>query len=379
MRIVLCVTNDIVTDQRIRRIANSLIRIPAEVLVVGIKVRGALPLTDSPFHTHRFNMLFSKGPLFYAEYNIRLLLYLVFVRASILVSNDLDTLPAVFMASRIRRRPIVYDSHEYFTQLPELVDRHNTRKIWEKLESVILPRIRYSYTVSSSIAREYNSLYGIRMTVVRNLPFRVRVLPALNSPKEEKTIIYQGALNMGRGLELAISAMQYLENTRLLIAGSGYFESDLRQLVTILKLGNKVVFLGRIEPVYLFQQTVQADLGISLEENRGLNYYFALPNKLFDYIQARIPVLVSNLPEMALIVNKYQVGRITDTQDPRELSVIFNEMLNNQAQRKVWTENLEHASEELCWENEESKLLEIYRSVSLQIPFPEQNINQVQE
>ena len=365
MRIVLCVTNDIVTDQRIRRIALTLIKIPAEVLVVGILVKGTLPMTGSPFQSHRFTMLFRKGPLFYAEYNIRLFLYLMFVKASILVSNDLDTLPAVYMASRIRRQPVVYDSHEYFTQLPELVDRTFTRKIWEKLESLILPRLKYSYTVSPSIAQEYNTRYGISMEVVRNLPFRVKDLPVTNAWHMEKTIIYQGALNMGRGLEMAISAMQYLKDARLLIAGSGYFENDLRQLVTKLELGSKVVFLGRIQPDYLFQHTVQADLGISLEENKGLNYYFALPNKLFDYIQARIPVLVSDLPEMASVISNYQVGRVTNTRDPRELAVIIDEMLSNQEQRKIWLQNLQNAADELCWENEESKLLEIYKRVLL--------------
>ena len=83
-------------------------------------------------------------------------------------------LPAVFLASRIKRLPVVYDSHEYFTELPELVGRKWVKKIWESIEAIILPHIKYAYTVSASIAAEYKQKYGINMEVIRNLPFRLK-------------------------------------------------------------------------------------------------------------------------------------------------------------------------------------------------------------
>jgi len=179
----------------------------------------------------------------------------------------------------------------------------------------------------------------------------------------EKVIIYQGALNMGRGLELAIRAMLYTENFRLIIAGSGYLAKELHTLVVTLGLEEKVKLIGMIHPDELLQYTVQADLGISLEENKGMNYYYALPNKLFDYIQARIPVLVSDLPEMASIVNTYDVGRVIQTNDPLGLSDAFKLMLNDGDRLDTWKKNLDKASAELCWEKEENKLLEIYSRV----------------
>jgi glycosyltransferase involved in cell wall biosynthesis len=344
MRIILCVTNDIVTDQRINRVALSLLNMPAEVVLIGLRRGPTLQLRDAPYRYYRFGMIFSGGFMFFA--------------------NDLDTLPAVFLVSRIKRLPLIYDSHEYFTELPELIGRKRIKKIWEVIEAFILPRIRYAYTVSSLIAADYHSKYGISMQIVRNLPLRVEDVPVSDRLRKnnDKIIIYQGSLNMGRGLELAIKAMQYTENVCLVIAGSGYMENDLHKLVHRLNLHEKVRFLGRIPSDQLLDYTAQADLGISLEERLGLNYYYALPNKLFDYIQARIPVLVSDLPEMAGVVNHYHIGKVTAVADAFQLALAFNEMLFNTEERKIWTENLEKAASELCWENEEHKLLMVYKS-----------------
>ena len=366
MRIILSVTNDIQTDQRVSRIALSLAGLPAQVMVIGRKTRHSKPVSTSVYQVSRFRLIFNKGFLFYAGFNLRLFCRLFFEKADILVSNDLDTLPAVFMAAKLRRKIVVYDSHEYFTGVPELVGRPMVRKIWESIESFLLPRICYSYTVSSSIAAEYNRKYGIDMQVIRNLPLRRTHQAEQPVPlriADEKIILYQGSLNMGRGLELAISAMKYIQGARLVIIGTGDVESDLKNLVRILDLSSCISFPGRLTPEELLSYTLQADLGISLEENLGLNYYYSLPNKLFDYIQAEVPVLVSDLPEMAAIVNHYQVGRVTGTRDPEELAGIFSEMLLNQEKRSAWKSNLELAAKELCWENEEEKLLNIYRSV----------------
>jgi glycosyltransferase involved in cell wall biosynthesis len=271
----------------------------------------------------------------------------------------------VYLASVIKKRPVVYDSHEYFTELPELVGRKTIRNIWKGIENLILPKIKYCYTVSDSIAADFNRNYGIAMKVVRNLPIRINELPSDDSLKKtnEKLVIYQGALNMGRGLEMAIAAMKHLNNCRLIIAGSGYLEGELKMLAESLDLHNKVQFFGMIRPDILVKYTVQADLGISLEENTGLNYFYALPNKLFDYIQARIPVLVSDMPEMSSIVKKYNIGKSIQTNDPLELAATMNEMLFSFNLREIWKQNLEKAANELCWENEESKLVEIYKSV----------------
>jgi glycosyltransferase involved in cell wall biosynthesis len=115
----------------------------------------------------------------------------------------------------------------------------------------------------------------------------------------------------------------------------------------------------------LHQYTVQAELGMSLEENLGLNYYYALPNKLFDYIQAGVPVVVSDFPEMAKVVRDYNIGMAVNDRNPENFAAILNEMLTNEELRSTWKHNLVNASNELCWEREKDVLIDIYRRAGL--------------
>jgi len=365
-KIYISVTNDIVTDQRVNKIALSLQKLRVEIVIVGRKIKRKVKITGKPDKHNLLRLIFNKGPLFYAEYNIRLFFFLLFKKVDILVANDLDTLLANYLVSRIRKKRLVYDSHEYFTEVPELVGRDFVKWVWSGIEKRILPKIKYSYTVCESIAKIYSEKYNINMHVVRNFPLYIRDLPrpGINIRQaNKKIIIYQGALNLARGLELAIQAMKYIDNAKLIIVGDGDITTDLQQLTDKCKLHNKVFFYGRMPYNKLMAYTAQADFGISLEEKMGLNYYYALPNKLFDYIQARIPVLVSDFPEMAKIVNDYGIGLTVNTSDPVQLASVFKEMTENQNKRKLWKKNLEKAAAKLCWEKEEKRLLKIYSEI----------------
>jgi len=365
MHIILAVTNDISTDQRVIRTAYTLHKMQARITIIGRRLPGNQFVSDPCFDAIRMKLIFNKGPLFYAEYNVRLFFRLLAMKADVLVSNDLDTLPAIYLASKIKNTVLVYDSHEYFTEVPELKNRKLVRKIWEKIESRILPHIHFSSTVSPPIADAYKKKYNIHMEVIRNLPFRklAEAEPVFRLRKlSEKIIIYQGVLNMGRGLEMAIESMQFTENMQLVIVGQGDVETELKELTRSLGLSERVTFTGRISPDKLFDYTVQADLGISLEEDLGLNYRFALPNKVFDYIQAGVPVLVSDLPEVKSLVLQYDIGTINKTKTPAELGDLFNHILDDEAKIQTWKLNLKKAAAELCWENEEQKLVNLYQA-----------------
>ena len=359
------VTNDIATDQRVNRIALSLCKLNASVTIVGRKRKQSLLLSSSYLNYKRFSLLFNKGPLFYACYNIRLFKYLLFQRFDILVANDLDTLPANYLVSKLTKVKLVYDSHEYFTEVPELVGRERVKRIWEAMERWMLPKISYSYTVCQSIADIYNKKYGTAMQVIRNLPNRntdSEIIERISSGND-KIILYQGSVNIGRGIEPVIEAMKYLDHIKFVIIGEGDIKNQLEDLVKKLGVQDKVIFLGRIAADKLASYTCQADIGISLEENLGLSYYYALPNKLFDYIQAGIPVLVSNFPEMGNLVKKYNIGKATLVTQPEELSIILETMLNDKVKLKLWKENTKKAAAELCWDNEEKKLLDFYTNL----------------
>ena len=361
-RVYISVINDLVTDQRVNRIVDLLKGEGFEVTCIGRRLKNSPELHGIDYKVRRYNMLFTRGPLFYACFNVRLLMTLLFARKlSLIIANDLDTLPASFTASRIRNVKLIYDSHELFTQVPELIQRKRVQGIWKWIENRYVPRLKYAVTVSYPIAEIYRRLYKTRFKVVRNVPAkRVPVVsPAIRDEyKGKQMIIYQGALNVGRGLELMIEAMQYLDNAVFIVVGTGDIDLELRMMVKEKGLEEKVHFKGRLLPDQLFPITMSCDLGISLEEDRGLNYRYSLPNKLFDYIQCRVPVLCAALPEMARIVRTYGVGVATEERDPGKLAGIIRYMLDERS-NGAWREALDRAADELCWENESQGYLEL--------------------
>lgn len=360
MRIVIAVTNDLVTDQRVFRISQTLLAQGYQITLVGRKLKHSKNI-DYNTKVKRFKLLFNKGAKFYANYNVRLFFYLLFKKYDVVLSNDLDTLPASYFAAKLRSKTIVYDSHEYFTEVPELVNRKLQQNIWTWFEKLILPKLKYAYTVCESIANKYKHIYGTNFKVIRNVPFKKDVQLTTND-NSKKVIIYQGALNLGRGIELMIESLKFLKNTELWIAGAGDIEQDLKKLASDLQLNEKVKFLGRIPIKELHEITCKADLGLSLEENLGLNYYFALPNKLFDYIQAKIPLIVADLPEMTLIVKQFKIGEVLKERTPESLANQIVGMINSKQDDSV-KENLNIAANVLTWENEKSILIDLFKSV----------------
>ncbi len=372
-KIIVSVTNDLTTDQRVDKVCNSLAKLGFNVLLVGRNLPNSINLKRN-YKTHRIKLFFNKGFLFYAEYNFRLFWYLLFNKKNVLLSNDLDTLLPNFLVSKIQNKKLVYDSHELFTEVPELVNRPKTQKVWLKIEKFILPKLKNTYTVCQSIADYYNKKYNTNFKVVRNIPVyegtrekkqEFNHKPQTQNPKPQtqrlKTIIYQGALNLGRGLELMIDTMQYLDNYQFIIVGDGDISENLKKLVSDKNLSEKIVFLGKKTPSELKKITPKADLGISIEEDLGLNYRYALPNKLFDYIHANVPVLVSDLPEMKKIVLDYKVGEIIKDRDPKKIAIQIETILNSD--RSQTKKNLAKAASELQWKNEEKVLYAVFSNL----------------
>jgi glycosyltransferase involved in cell wall biosynthesis len=367
-KIFLTVTNDLATDQRMQRICSTLAGAGADVCLVGRKTPWMIPMPVLPFRNVRLGVAVHKGFLFYALYNIRLFFYLLHKEIDILVSNDLDTLPACRMVSLLRRKVLVYDTHELFTEVPELVNRRLVRSIWLGLEKLFLPGVRYCYTVNPSLAAYYHVKYGVHMKVIRNLPLtRVpsgEVIRPFPGTEGKKIILYQGSVNLGRGLELVIDAMANLPGYILLIIGTGDVLDNLKERVRFRQLESRVLFAGRISPAELYPFTRQAMVGLSVEEQAGLNYYYASPNKLYDYIQARVPVLVSPFPEMQSLVEAWAIGQVVRERTPEGMARQLREMTEDETLRLQWQGGLEMAAIELCWEKEQEKLLEFYRSLS---------------
>jgi glycosyltransferase involved in cell wall biosynthesis len=362
-KVIITVSNDLVVDQRVDKTARCFVEMGYSVLLLGRKRKTSEVLQERSYSCKRLRLGFDKGPLFYAALNIRLFLSLLFRPSHIIFANDLDTLPAAYFASLLKRKPLIYDSHEYFTQVPELVDRPQVQKIWQSIESFLLPKVKYSLTVCQSIAQEYKGLYGIDMKVMRNVP-DTKAQPGNSILKEQPPVIlYQGAVNKGRGLATLIAAMKWITNAQVWIIGAGDVREGLEKMTKQLNLDDRVKFLGRIPFEQLFTYTQQASIGVSIEENIGLNYYYALPNKLFDYIQAGIPVLGSKLPEIERIIKDYEIGTFIDRHDPEHLAHKINEMLQDEEQLKSWKQNAEKAASDLTWQHEKQVLIELVKQL----------------
>ena len=362
-KILLAVTNDLITDYRIHRIATTLQSMGFVVTLVGSIFRDKSEL-KRPYVTHRLEMFFSKGRLFHLEFNIRLCLFAIRGGYDVLVANGLDTIPAISLTALLKKKPFVYDSYDLFTERVEMIRNPIGRRFWQMMERSVIRKARRVYTISESIAAILSSKYRIHVDLVRNAP---EFQSTKNFPPEYrlvheglKVLIYQGAVNRGRGLDMIIKAMKYLPEAMLFIVGEGENEEELEKLVLQTSLYNRVIFYGRVQFEELKFLTMQADLGLSAEEDICLNYRYSLPNKLFDYIHAGIPVLVSGLQEMEKIVTERQIGQIITDRSPEKLALQIREMLSDDKSVKLWRANAAATAKEINWCNEKKKLIEVY-------------------
>jgi glycosyltransferase involved in cell wall biosynthesis len=365
-KVIVSVINDLVTDQRVHKGCQTLDDLGFDVLLVGRVMRKSPKMDGRQYSHRRMKLLFEKGPLFYAEYNIRLFLFLLFRRSNLLVSNDLDTLLPNYLVSKLKGLPLVYDSHEYFTEVPELVERKIVQIVWKLIERSIFPKLKHVITVNDSIADLFDKDYGVRPVVVRNIPRKankenISSREDLGLPIDKNIIILQGSgINVDRGAEELVEAMQFVKNALLLVVGGGDVIEDLKEMTLSLGISKEVLFKPRMPYEEMILYTQVADLGITFDKSTNINYKFSLPNKLFDYIRAGVPVLSSDLPEINKIITKYDVGDFILNHDPKSISDKLNNVLADKGLMAKWKKNCSFAAQELTWENEEKTLIEIY-------------------
>ncbi len=363
---VVSVINDLVTDQRVHKHCVTLQKLGFDVLLVGRRQKKSGTPDPRSYRLHRMNLIFQKGPLFYLSFNFRLFLFLLFSRTDLLVSNDLDTLAANYLVSVVKKKPLVYDTHELFTEVPELQNSPVKKAIWSKLEKSLLPRLKSVFTVNNSIANWYRKKYGIAISVVRNIPSG-SALPLLKDrvslglPTDKKIIIFQGAgINVDRGGEELVQSMRYTKDILLLIVGSGDVIPQLKITAGRSEFSDKIRFIEKLPYPEMMQYTRNADLGLSLDKASNMNYRYSLPNKVFDYIHAGIPILASRLPEIESLINTYAVGDFIDSHEPVVIAEKINELFGNPNRLATFKKNCRLAAIELTWEKEEKELIRVY-------------------
>jgi glycosyltransferase involved in cell wall biosynthesis len=364
---IVSVINDLVTDQRVNKSCLVLQEQGYEVLLVGRRRKRSLPLPMRPYARHRMWLLFERGPLFYACFNVRLFFVLLWHRVDLLFANDLDTLLPNYLISRIKNIPLVYDSHEYFTETPELVHRPQVQNIWKRLEAAIVPRLQGMITVNESIAVLFRKKYNVEVFVVRNIPPRhigasAAVPVSLSLANDKPVILLQGSgINIQRGAEELVEAMQYVQHGQLLIIGGGDVIEQLKQMTRDMQLAANITFMPPMPFEQLHNYTRQATIGLSIDKDTNINYRYSLPNKLFDYIHAGVPVLVSPLCEIKKIVDQWQVGETISSHEPRNIARHIDAMLTDKEKLATYRRNCATAAAALNWENEKQVLIKIIK------------------
>jgi glycosyltransferase involved in cell wall biosynthesis len=365
-RAIVSVINDLSTDQRVARSCDVLTGLNYEVLLVGREQKRSQPLAPRAYECKRMKLLFEQGPQFYFFFNLRLFFVLLFREADLLVANDLDTLWPNYAVAKLKGIPLVYDSHEIFCEVPELQANPTKKRIWERLEQRIVPKLHYCITVNESIAAYFKNKYKVPFIFVRNIPNYTKPLHLksradLGLPTDRKIILLQGAgINVQRGSEELVEAFKYLdESYLLLIIGSGDVIGALKEHVQSYQLQNKVTFIDKMPALDLRQYTINADLGVTIDKDTNMNYHFSLPNKVFDYMHAGIPVLASRLPEIERLVGTYNIGTFIENHKPEHIAKRIGEFLDSESYTAC-KNNTQQAAAQNNWQQEKQKLIDLF-------------------
>jgi hypothetical protein len=382
-RLLFAVTTDLNYDQRMQRICGSLARAGYQVELVGWERASSVPLGVQPYAQHRLRGWFQRGKLFYLEYNIRLFYYLLHRRADLWSCADLDAALPTWARAWLGSQPFVYDAHELFTEVPEVVGRRWVQRAWQGVENFIVPRAQLRYTVGPALARLFGQRHpGYSFGVVRNVPVGVganeitstKPEPRQQAPTAQASsaatqpmLLYQGVLNVGRGLAQLLDAMP-LVPARLVICGEGDCSAELRAQAQRLGLltSGQVEFRGYVLPEQLRHTTAEATVGIMLLENTGLSYYYSLANKFFDYVQAGIPQLCIDFPEYRVLNEQYQVAELVPDLAPATLAAGLARLLPGGqpgAHYQQLAANCRQARTEWNWQQEEKVLVSLYKDL----------------
>ena len=292
------------------------------------------------------------------------------LRPDVVHAHDAAMLLPGLVGKRLTGAKLVYDSHELATGVPYRDGRWERFVAW--IERVGVPRADAVITVSDGIADRLQALYALRErpTVVRNLtelsPPQVPTgrLRSKLGIGDAPLVLHQGAPAEDRGCEVLIEAMDQLPGAHLCFLGSGEraYEGKLRA-----NAGERVHFVPSVPLLELLEHTADADVGVSLLQDTCENHRLALPNKVFEYVAAGVPVVMSDLPEARGLVERHRIGTTTAPSDPEGLATRLRAALSGRHDTDR-SARLDAASRALSWTDEREHLLLIYETRLLRAP-----------
>ena len=292
---------------------------------------------------------------------------------SICHAHDLNGLIAIFLGSRLTNSKIVYDSHEFEIgrQLYNQEKKNWRRYMKAWMEKWLIHRTENVITVSNTIASELARINHIpKPLVVRNVPkfFEFPTAGLLRSAagwgEDCPIILYQGGLVKGRGIEYLMQGVAKVPEVYLAILGDGPMERNIASLAKDLAIENRLYKPGKVALNSLLEYTRDGTIGTCLYENTCLNNYYSLPNKLFEYLMAGVPVLASDFPDLRQVTLGAEAGCVVDPSNPQEIADTLRTMLSDRAKLAEMAANARRvALESYNWEKESQKLLALYNEI----------------
>lgn len=285
--------------------------------------------------------------------------------ADVYHSNDLNTLPQGIICSKIlRRRYLVYDSHEVQSS------RTGYGKQAYYIEKILIKFIDKMIMTNRTRAEYVKKLYNIELPeMIHNYPFYTKddsienkydIYTTLDIPRDKPILLYQGGIQVGRGLDKIVEAIDKFNDGITVFIGDGKLKPEIIKMVEDRNLQEKVRFLDKVPVDELKYYTANAYLGFQVLNNVCFNHYSACSNKLFEYMMSRVPVVACNFPEIKRVVQGEEIGIVVDSHDPNEIAKAVNTMLENKELHEKFRENCVKAREKYNWDKEKGNFVRIY-------------------
>jgi glycosyltransferase involved in cell wall biosynthesis len=355
--VYILVSNDLTSDQRMHRTATYLLSLGYDVTLVG-RIHGKPTLSPQfPFKTIRIQTSLRKGIGMYTELAYKMSKLVINDKPDIIISVDLDTIIAGAIAKILNiTEKLIWDSHELFTDVPELVHKPIKRFVWEIIGKLSVRWADACVTVNGSLAQILSKKYKKTFTSIWNAPFMEPKQQEETISCQKQYILYQGAVNKGRGLKQVIDSMPFIdEKLDLLIIGHGDEIDYIKTLAIQSSCKSRIKVLGFMDPNQLKSYTNRAYIGINLLEDNSKSYYYSLANKFFDYVHAGVPAVHMHFPEYVTLNKIHQVGLTIKTLSTQEISTSINLLCQNNDLYFKIKENCYKAASEWCWQEESKK------------------------
>jgi glycosyltransferase involved in cell wall biosynthesis len=344
--VVFAMTGDLVRNGRALRQIRVLKRLADRVHVVAGRADEAGHLLGERVHYYPYAVPDGSGVSFFWNLHRTVKSIVSTIDGSIYHASDLYVLPATESAAKQAEAQLVYDARELYPFVHGTTGKPWAKLFWSQLEGRFIVDADLVMTVSDSIAERLVDAYGVaRPVVLHNVPDPADIEPSshireqLGLRSDDLVVLHLGQIREGRGGSVLVEAMRDVHGAVLVFIGNGPERLHLVEMVDNLGLDAKVRFLSPVPYDQVMNVAAGADVGVSLLEDTCLNHRFALPNKLFEYLMAGLPVVVSDFPELGRVVRDHDVGLAVDPASPPAVAAAIQYMVDEPQQRDKWRKN----------------------------------------